>query len=94
MERRGHMKRRLLGAVLAVAMAVAMVGAGSTGVSAAGVEQLWSIAVHLAYADGTEYDIVIARGVTNDRKAEMLADCGRSHRQGTVVRYHCYPIPE
>ena len=43
---------------------------------------------------GAEYDIVIARGVPNSQKAEMLADCGRSHWTGSVVRYYCYPIPE
>ena len=75
-------------------MVAAMVGIGSTGVSASPADKLWSIVVHLSYADGSEYDIVIARGVPDSRKAEMLADCGRSHRQGSVVRYHCYPIPE
>ena len=88
------MKTKLLAGVLAVAMAAAMVGLGSTGVAASQTEKLWSIAVHLSYADGSEYDIVIARGVTNDRKAEMLADCGKSHWTGSVVRFHCYPIPE
>jgi len=88
------MKTKLLAGVLAVAMAAAMVGIGSTGVAASPAEKLWSIAVHLGYADGSEYDIVIATGVTNSRKAEMLADCGRSHYTGSVVRYYCYPIPE
>ena len=88
------MKTKLLAGVLAIAMAAAMVGIGSTGVAASQVEKLWSIAVRLSYADGSEYDIVIARGVPNSRKAEMLADCGKSHWTGSVVRYHCYPIPE
>ena len=74
-------------------MAAAMVGIGSTAVSAQ-AEKLWSVAVYLRYADGTEYDIVIARGVPTSRMSAMLADCGRAHRQGTVVFYHCYPIPE
>jgi hypothetical protein len=86
------MKKRVLAVALAVAMVAAVAGVFSTGVSAQ--EETWSVAVHLEYADGTTYDIVIARGLTNERKASMLADCGRSHRQGTVVRYHCYPIPE
>ena len=88
------MKKKLLsGMVLAVALA-AFVGLYSPTVSAAPAEQLWLIAVHLSYADGSEYDIVLVRGVPNSRKAEMLAECGKSHRQGSVVRYHCYPIPE
>ena len=79
---------------MAVAMAAAMVGAGATGVSAEQAEKLWSVAVHLRYMDGSEYDIVMARGVPTSRMSAMLADCGRAHRQGTGVWYHCYPIPE
>ena len=88
------MKKQLLAGVLAVAMAAVMVGLGSTSVSAERDSQTWSIVVHLSYANGDEYDIVIARGVPTSQKADMLAECGKSHWQGTVVRYHCYPIAE
>jgi hypothetical protein len=86
------MKRNVLAGVLAVALAMA--GIFSTSVAAEPASQTWSVAVHLAYADGSEYDIVIAHGVPTSRMASMLADCGRSHWTGSVVRYHCYPIPE
>jgi hypothetical protein len=87
------MKKLLSGVVLAVALA-ALVGMQSTIVSAEQVSQSWSVAVHLAYANGDEYDIVIATGLSTQEMSSMLADCGKSHRQGTVVRYHCYPIAE
>ena len=54
----------------------------------------WSIAVHLAYQDGSEYDIVLATGIPTREVPAHLAECGASHRTGSVVRYHCYPIPE
>jgi hypothetical protein len=54
----------------------------------------WSIAVHLAYQDGSEYDYVIARGVPTGEVSSYLSECGASHWTGSVVRYHCYPIPE
>ena len=88
------MKKRLLAGVVAVAMATAMVGLGSASISAEPVSKLWSVAVHLRYANGLEYDYVMATGVPTSRMSEMLADCGRAHQQGTVVWYHCYPIPE
>jgi hypothetical protein len=56
--------------------------------------RLWSIAVHFEYADGTAYDYVLATGISTRDVPSFLADCGRSHRVGTVVRYHCYPIAE
>ena len=88
------MKKKLLSAVvLAVALAV-LAGITSTGVSAEPASQSWSVAVHLRYANGLEYDYVMATGVPTSRMSEMLADCGRAHQQGTVVWYHCYPIPE
>jgi len=37
---------------------------------------------------------VIQRGVPTSKMASMLAECGQSHWTGTVVWYHCYPIPE
>ena len=87
------MKKLLSGVVLAVALA-ALVGMQSAIVSAEPVSQSWSVAVHLAYANGDEYDIVIARGLSTQEMSSMLSDCGKSHWTGTVVRYHCYPIPE
>jgi len=87
------MKTKLLSGLLAVAM-TAFAGISFTRVSAAPVSQLWSVAVHLAYADGTSYDIVLRRGLQAPEMSSMLAECGRSHWTGSVVRYHCYPIPE
>jgi hypothetical protein len=86
------MKKKLLSVVLAVTL-MALVGGTLTGVAEA-ASRLWSIAVHLEYADGSAYDYVFATGVSTREMPSFLADCGRSHRDGTVVRYHCYPIPE
>ena len=88
------MKKQLLAGVLAVAMAAAMVGFGSTTVSAQRDSRTWSVAVNLRYLNGDEYDIVIQTGVPTSKMASMLAECGQSHWTGTVVWYHCYPIPE
>jgi len=88
------MKKKLVsGVVLAVAMA-ALVGIQSARVAAAQASQLWSVAVNLRYANGDIYDIVIARGLETSEMSAMLQDCGRSHKQGTVVWYHFYPIAE
>ena len=87
------MKKKLLSGVLAVVM-TALVVISSTGVSAAAASKAWSIAVHLAYADGSAYDIVLSTGVPSSELHSMLAECGRSHWQGSVVRYYCYPIAE
>ena len=78
---------------MAVVM-TALVGISSTGVAAQQASKLWSVAVNLRYANGDIYDIVIARGLETSQMSAMLADCGRAHKQGTVVWYHCYPIPE
>jgi hypothetical protein len=87
------MNKGLLSGVLAVIL-TAVVGSASTEIAAEQVSRLWSIAVHLEYADGSAYDYVFATGVSTPEMSSYLADCGRSHRDGTVVRYHCYPIPE
>jgi hypothetical protein len=87
------MKKKLLSGVMAVAM-VALAGINSTGVAAQPASQLWSVAVNLRYANGDIYDYVIARGLETREMSSMLAECGRSHWTGTVVWYHCYPIPE
>ena len=57
-------------------------------------DQSWSIVAHFAYQDGTEYDYVFRTGVPTRDVSTYLADCGASHRTGSVVRYYCYPIPE
>jgi hypothetical protein len=92
-KKRGHMKRKLLAGVM-VAVLAALVGINSTEVSAQQTSQLWSVAVHLEYANGDSYDYVFARGVPTSTMTSILADCGRSHWTGFVVRYYCYPIPD
>ena len=87
------MKRKLLSAALAVALA-ALGGVLSTGVSAQQASQLWSVAVHIEYADGFIYDHAFATGVPTSELPSILEECGKSHRGGSAVRYHCYPIPE
>ena len=57
-------------------------------------DQSWSIAAHFRYQDGFEYDYVFARGVPTQEISSYLAQCGASHWTGSVVWYHCYPIPE
>ena len=56
--------------------------------------RLWSIVAHYEYEDGFEFDYVLARGVPTQDLGAALADCGRSHSVGSVVRYHCYPVAE
>jgi hypothetical protein len=87
------MKRTFLSGVLAVMM-TALVGSAATVVAAEPSSRLWSVVVHFEYADGTAYDYVLATGVTTREMSAYLADCGRSHRTGSVVRYHCYPVAE
>jgi hypothetical protein len=86
------MKKIVLAGVLAVVLAAVMSFSATT-VAAQG-PQTWSVGIHFEYADGFSYDIILATGLTNVEKAAMLAECGRSHRTGSVVRYHCYPIAE
>jgi hypothetical protein len=76
-----------------VAALTALIGFHVTGLAAQG-QELWSIVVHFEYADGFEFDYVLERGVSTEGLPAALADCGRSHRIGSVVRYHCYPVPE
>jgi hypothetical protein len=87
------MKKLLSGVVLAVALS-GLIGLHSTVASAAQSSKLWSVAVNLRYANGDIYDIVIARGLETSEMSAMLKYCGQAHKQGTVVWYHCYPIPE
>lgn len=83
------LSRGLLAATLAV-----VIGVFSTGLAAAGASQLWSVAVHIEYANGTVYEHAFAVGVPTSELPTILAECGRSHRSGSAVRYHCFPIPE
>jgi hypothetical protein len=87
------MKKRFMSGVLVVALA-ALGGLPATAVGQDG--RLWSIVVHLGYEDGTEYDVVVARGVETREMAARLAECGQGHRRGAgaVVSFHCYPVPE
>jgi hypothetical protein len=87
------MKKKFLPLVLTLALA-ALVGGSLTVNAGEPASRLWSIAVHLAYADGTALDYVFATGVPTREMPAFLAACGRSHRDGTGVRYHCFPIPE
>jgi hypothetical protein len=86
------MKRVLMPGVFAAVVA-AVAGFQGAGVAAHG-QQLWSIVVHFQYESGFEFDYVLERGVPAAELGEALAECGRSHQTGSVVRYHCYPIPE
>jgi len=86
------MKKVLMPGVFVAAVAV-LIGFQATGV-AAHAERLWSIVAHFQYEDGFEFDYVIERGVPTASVGVALADCGRSHSIGSVVRYHCYPVPE
>ena len=86
---RKHLRPGVFAAIL-----TALVGLHSTGVAADATTQLWSIAVHIEYADGFVYDHAFATGVPTSQLSSMLAACGRSHAAGSAVRFHCYPIPE
>jgi hypothetical protein len=87
------MKKMLLPGVFAAALA-ALIGFQATGVSAQGASKLWSIAVHIEYQDGSVYEHAFATGVPTEIMPSILAECGSSHWTGSVVRYHCFPIPE
>jgi hypothetical protein len=86
------MKKVLMQGVLVAALA-ALIGFHVTGLAAQG-QELWSIVVHFQYPDGFEFDYVLERGVSTEDLPAALADCGRSHRTRSVVRYHCYPVAE
>ena len=76
---------------LIVATVIALIGFQASGVAAQGT---WSIVIHFQYQDGFEFDYVLDRGVTTADLGAALAECGRSHRNGAVVQYHCYAVPE
>ena len=87
-----RMKKVLMHGVFVAAL-TALIGFQVTGVAAQG-QGLWSIVIHFQYQDGFEFDYVLERGVSTEDVPAALADCGRSHRFGSVVQYHCYPVPE
>ena len=86
-------RKLLLPGAFAAALA-AMIGFQASAVSAQPAARTWSIVVHFVYQDGFEYDYVIASGVTVENIPSMLAEYGRSHSTGSVVRYHCFATPE
>jgi len=86
------MKKALTMGVFAAAL-TALIGFQASGVAAQG-QPLWSIVVHFQYQDGFEFDYVLEQGVSTAEVGAALAACGRSHWTGSVVRYHCYPVPE
>jgi hypothetical protein len=82
--------------VMRAAFAAALVGL--IGVQNAGLaaqaQQLFSIVIHFEYENGFEYDYVLETGVSASEVGSALAECGRSHSTGSVVRYHCFAVPE
>lgn len=84
--------RNLVVSGVFVAAAAVLTGFHASEASAA--PPSWSIAAHFAYQDGFEYDYIFARGVSTEDMPKILAECGQSHWTGSVVRYHCFPIPE
>lgn len=86
-----HTKKLVTG--LVAAALTALVGFQATGM-AAPAEQLWSVVVHFRYESGFEFDYVLRRGVSTTEMTGVLQECASSHWTGSVVRYHCYPVPE
>jgi hypothetical protein len=84
-------KKLLLPGVFAAALAV---GIHATSGAAEGASPLWSVVVHIEYQNGTVYEGVLATGVPSEMMSAILAECGRSHWTGSVVRYHCYPVAD
>jgi len=87
-----NMKKALTMGVFVAAL-TALIGFQASGVAAQG-QPSWSIVVHFLYQNGFEFDYVLERGVSTADLGAALAECGRSHRTGSVVRYHCYAVPE
>ena len=87
------MKKRIAGGVLAAAL-MAVGALQATSAAAQPAAQSWSVFVHFEYADGFSFDYPLAKGVPTSEVSSWLQDCGRSHRTPSVVRYHCYPVPE
>jgi hypothetical protein len=73
----------------------ALIGIFATGISAAGASQLWSVVVYIEYDNGFVYEHAFATGVPTSTLPSILEECGSAHRWNrSVVRYHCYPVPE
>jgi hypothetical protein len=87
------MKVKLLSAALVLGFA-ALITLPAAQYVAYPADRLWSIVVHFAYEDGTEFDYVLRTGVPTREVSTYLAECGASHWTGSVVRYYCYPLPE
>ena len=87
------MRKTLQSGLLAVVM-TALVGIHATGVSAQTASPLFSVVAHFEYEDGFSFDYVLAEGVPASDVHSILQDCGQSHRTPSVVRYHCYAVPE
>jgi hypothetical protein len=87
------MRKMLLSGVFGAAL-TALIGFQATGVSAEAASRLWSIVVHIEYQDGFVYEHVFAAAVPTEIMPTILAECGKSHWTGSVVQYHCFPIPE
>ena len=85
------MKKALTMGVFVAAL-TALLGFQASGVAAQ--EQLFSIVINFQYQDGFEFDYVLERGVPAGDVGAALAECGRSHRNRSVVHYHCYAVPE
>ena len=86
--------KSVLSRALIAATLTALIGIASTRISAAGDSQLWSVVVHIEYADGSVYEHAFATGVPTSSLSSILAECGSAHRGGSAVQYHCYPMPE
>jgi hypothetical protein len=85
-------KRVLMSGAFMAALAV-LVGIQAAKLNAQ-EQRLWSIVEHFEYEDGFEFDYVLQRGVAARDLGAALAECGSSHSVGSVVRYHCYAVPE
>jgi hypothetical protein len=73
----------------------ALIVISAAGISAAGASQSWSVVVHIEYDNGFVYEHAFATGVLTSDLPAILEACGSAHRWNqSVVRYHCYPVPE
>jgi hypothetical protein len=86
-------KKVIVGCFVAATL-TALMGIFPAGVSAAGPTQTWSVFVHIDYPDGFFYEGTVAVGVRASELQSVLRECGRSHRGGSAVRYHCFPVAE
>ena len=86
------MTKTVIAGVLAVVLAVA--GVFSTSVAAQ--PQTFSVAVHISYPDGFEYDGIVARGLSAPDTVPMIVECNQWHKwgYGSEIKFHCYVIPE